>query len=110
MRGFRSDARSELVSIETAEETENGYGHESQAWSEQFQEYASVRFGAGDERRAAAQEGGIQAATFGFDYSVRMATLGLKARLGYHGGKWDITSVVVEPRNSGVVVTAVRAV
>ena len=109
MNAFSASARTERVAIERATSVRDGYGETAETWAAAFEAYASVRNGTGEERRRAAQEGGSQAATFGLAFSSQAAGITLRDRLQYAGSAWDITSVVIEPRNAGVVVTAVRA-
>lgn len=107
---FDASQRTERVTVERATRVRDAYGEAVETWGAVFEAYASVRHGTGEERRRAAQEGGAQAATFGFGFSPETAGITLQDRIQYAGSTWDITSAVVEPRNAGVVVTAVRSV
>lgn len=106
---FDASQRTERVTVERATRTRADNGEIDETWAAVFDAYASVRNGTGEERRRAAQEGGSQATTFGLAFSSEAAGITLQDRLQYAGSTWDITSAVVEPRNAGVVVTAVRA-
>lgn len=52
---------------------------------------AKVRFGTAQEKREAAQEKGIQSATFEFVRSVTLDAVTLSDRISFDGSLWDIT-------------------
>lgn len=106
---FSSTARTELIEVHRATTVRDGYGEDTETPALLFRAYASVRNGTGGERRQAAQEGGAQAATFGLAFSTVAAGTKLTDRIHYQGATWDITSAVIEPRNAGIVLTAIRA-
>ena len=51
---------------------------------------ANVRFGTAQEKREAAQEGGVQTASFECERSSTLDGVTLKDRIGFDGSQWDI--------------------
>lgn len=51
---------------------------------------AKVRFGSAQEKREAAQEGGVQTATFECVRSTTLNAVTLKNKIGFDGSQWDI--------------------
>jgi head-tail adaptor len=101
--------RTELIVFERATATENEYGEEVQTWAEYVQRRARVRFGTAQEKREAAQEGGVQSATFECVRSAELDAVTLKDRISYLGSSWDITEVAPLDRAT-VRFTATRTV
>lgn len=102
--------RDRRVTVERAGPPISGpHSDEARAWSALANEWVSVRFGSGAERRVAAQTGVSQAATFGFLWNSRTRTITPADRLLFEGALWNIQSAVILARNVGVIVTAVRA-
>jgi head-tail adaptor len=83
--------RTELIVIERATTTENDYGEVVESWSTYATRRARVRFGTAQEKREAAQEGGVQTASFFCVRSAAMDAVTLKDRISYLGSRWDIT-------------------
>lgn len=99
-----------FVRLERRSVTEDPYGGEVETWSTLADRRASVRFGTGQERREAAQEGSTLAATFRLRRDPATATLNTTDRLRFDaldGGAdpasapaWDIVSVVPFERDA----------
>jgi head-tail adaptor len=83
--------RTELIVIQRATVTEDGYGGEEESWSTYATRRARVRFGTAQEKREAAQEGGTQTATFECVRSAALDAVTLKDRISYLSTTWDIT-------------------
>lgn len=83
--------RTELIVIERATATEDDYGNPVFTWGTYATRRARVRFGTAMEKREAAQEGGVQAATFECVSSSTLRAVTLKDRISYLSSKWDIT-------------------
>lgn len=99
-------ARPHLVTIERATIEQDDYGGEVLTWGELVTAYARVSHGSGSERREAAQEAAVQAATFEFDWNPILEGVRAKDRLQAFGSAWDIVSVAVIGANRDVHITA----
>lgn len=85
--------RKELIVIERVTATEDAYGGEAEVWATYATRRASVRFGTAQEKREAAQEGGVQSATFECERSSTLDSVTLKDRISYLGSSWDLTEI-----------------
>ena len=85
--------RSELIVIQRNTPTEDGYGGQTDSWATYATRRARVRFGTAQEKREAAQEGGVQSATFECVRSAVLNAVTLKDRISYLSSYWDITEV-----------------
>lgn len=83
--------RTELIVIERATVTQNEYNENEETWATYATRRARVRFGTAQEKREAAQEGGVQTATFECVRSSTLDSVTLKDRISYLGSSWDIT-------------------
>jgi head-tail adaptor len=101
--------RSELIVIQRATATENDYGEEVPSWATYATRRARVRFGTAQEKREAAQEGGVQSATFECVRSATLDAVTLKDRISYLGSSWDISEVAPLDRKT-IRFTAARSV
>lgn len=79
-----------LIVFERFTSTEDEYGQPVQTWATYATRRASVRFGTAQEKREAAQEGGVQSATFECVRSTALDAITLKDRISFDGSKWDI--------------------
>ena len=70
---------------------EDGYGGETEAWATYATRRAYVRYGTAQEKREAAQEGGVQTATFECVRSAVLDAVTLRDRISFMGSSWDIT-------------------
>lgn len=84
--------RESLVTFQRGTPTTDNYGGETIVWATHTTAYAYVRYGTGQERREAAQEGAAQAATFECDWNATLAGVLLTDRISWDGDFWDITS------------------
>jgi head-tail adaptor len=75
--------RTELIVIQRATATEDEHGGQTLTWATYATLRASVRFGTAQEKREAAQEGGIQTATFECIRSSTTEAVTLKDRISY---------------------------
>lgn len=90
----RAGQRSELIVFERPAVFEDEYGGgEAAGWLELASRRARVRFGTAQEKREAAQEGGIQTATFECVRSTALEGVTLKDRITYLGSTWDLTEI-----------------
>jgi head-tail adaptor len=90
---MNSSTRTELIVIQRATTTENEYGEVVSSWSAYASRRARVRFGTAQEKREAAQEGGVQSATFECVRSAVLDSVTLKDRISYLASVWDLTEV-----------------
>jgi head-tail adaptor len=86
----RASLRTELVVFERATPTETVHGGETLVWATYASRRARVRFGTAQEKREAAQEGGVQSATFECVRSAPLDAVTLEDRITYDGSAWDI--------------------
>lgn len=100
--------RDRRITFERAENTQDDYGEEVPTWGVLGRAFAVVSWGAGSERRAAAQEQGAQAGTFRVLSTEMARGVTLKDRLTLAGEVWDLTSIAPIGR-SEIEFTAVRA-
>lgn len=98
--------RPHLVTVERAQVTGDDYGGEVITWVELVTAYARVMHGSAAERREAAQELAVQAATFEFDWNPILAGVRPKDRLQAFGMAWDIAGVAIIGANRDVHITA----
>lgn len=97
------------VTVQSATMTTNDYGEEIPAWADQQSAWARVRFGQADEKRMAAQEGGLQSATFEMIPTTVLLAVTLKDKIVFDGSDWDITEKAPLERNL-IRFTATRSV
>lgn len=83
--------RTELVVFQRATSITNEYNEQEQTWATYATRRVRVRFGTADEKREAAQEGGVQTATFECQRSLELDRIILKDRISYLNSYWDIT-------------------
>lgn len=84
--------RESLITIQRGTVTADDYGGETTVWSTLITARARVRYGTGQERREAAQERMVQAATFECEWNVGLATVIPTDRIVFDGDNWDIIS------------------
>jgi SPP1 family predicted phage head-tail adaptor len=89
-----------LITVQRATVTTDDYGGETPTWFETQDAWARVRFGLAGEQRNAAQEGGLQAATFEVVPTLALLAVTLKDRIQFDGSDWDITEVAPLDRNT----------
>jgi head-tail adaptor len=87
----RASLRTELVTFQRATGTTNEYNEGELTWATYATRRARVRFGTAQEKREAAQEGGVQSATFECVRSSTLDAVTLKDRISYLGSFWDLT-------------------
>jgi head-tail adaptor len=85
--------RTELIVFERATVSETVHGGETLTWATLVSRRARVRFGTAQEKREAAQEGGVQSATFECIRSADLEDVTLKDRISYLGSSWDLTEI-----------------
>jgi SPP1 family predicted phage head-tail adaptor len=93
MGGIGAGLRDRRVVFQRAATTTDDYGGEVQTWADLEQAWARVRFGTAQEKRQAAQEGGIQSATFEVIPTPSLLGAQLTDRIQFDGSAWDITEV-----------------
>lgn len=101
--------REHLITVQAPTATTDDYGGETLTWADVESPWAEVRFGRADEKRQAAQEGGVQAATFLVDPSAALLAVPLTARIVFDGSDWNITEKADLDRQT-LRFTAVRSV
>ena len=82
--------RSELIAFERSTAVEDEVGGQTLTWATYATRRARVRFGTAQEKREAAQEGGVQTASFECERSATLDAVTLKDRINYDGSAWDI--------------------
>lgn len=85
--------RTELIVFQRATPTEDVHGGQTLVWATYATRRARVRFGTAQEKREAAQEGGVQSATFECVRSSTLNSVTLKDRISYLGSFWDLTEI-----------------
>lgn len=85
-----SSKRNQTIVIERVTVVEDGYGGEAETWGTYAIRQAEVRFGTAQEKREAAQEGGVQSATFTCERSAVLDAVTSKDRIVYLGSVWDL--------------------
>lgn len=88
-----------LITVQRAAVTTDDYGGEASTWADLEQAWARVRFGQAQEKREAAQEGGVQSATFEVVPTNALLTVTLRDRILFDGSEWDITEAAPLERN-----------
>lgn len=100
--------RDQLITVQAATTTSDDHGGETLAWADVAKAWARVRFGTGQERREAAQEGGVQPATFEILPTAALLGVSIGARIVFDGSNWDITDIARLNRDT-LRFTAVRS-
>jgi head-tail adaptor len=85
--------RTELIVFQRATALANEYNEGEETWATYVSRRARVRFGTAQERREAAQEGGVQSATFECVRSAELDAVTLKDRISYLSSTWDLTEI-----------------
>lgn len=85
--------RTELIVFERATFTTNDNNEQIPSWATYATRRARVRFGTAQEKREAAQEGGVQAASFECINSSVLRSVTLKDRISYLSSSWDLTEI-----------------
>lgn len=85
--------RSELIVFERATVTQNEFNEGEASWTTLFSRRARVRFGSAQEQRQAAQETGVQTATFECVRSAELDGVTLKDRIFYLSSRWDLKEI-----------------
>lgn len=101
-----------LIIVQRAAVTADDYSEGQLDWSDPIEierGWARVRFGLAQEKREAAQESSVQAATFELMPTTALLTVTLKDRISFDDSSWDITEVAPLDRRT-LRFTAVRAV
>ena len=89
-----------LISIKADTTSTNDYGEEIASGETTLATaWARVRFGAAQEKREAAQEGGSQSATFELIPNAALLAVPLTAHIEFDGSDWDITEKAPLERN-----------
>jgi head-tail adaptor len=86
----RAGQRTELIVFQRSTPTEDESGGQTLIWAPYATRRARVRFGTAQEKREAAQEGGLQTATFECVSSSELRAITLKDRISYLSTSWDI--------------------
>jgi hypothetical protein len=107
---MKAGPRDKLVGIWRAGPAFNdGYTMQPGALAEVGTTYAEVRFGTGQERREAAQESAVIAATFVMDANEFTRSIAVTDTLRFQDGDWDISSSIPGRDRSEWQVTATRS-
>lgn len=101
--------RDQLITVQAPTATTDDYGGETLTWADVESPYAQVKYGTAGEKRQAAQEGGIQSATFLVDPSAALLAVDLRARIVFDGSNWDLTEKALLDRQT-LRFTATRSV
>lgn len=89
----RASQRTELIVFQRGTATTNDYNESEFTWATLVTRRARVRFGTAQEKREAAQEGGVQTATFECERAADLDAVTLKDRISYLGSSWDLTEI-----------------
>lgn len=84
--------RESLITFEHGSPTTDDHGGETVGWSPLTTAYARIKYGTGQERREAAQEMAVQAATFECDWNPTLAAVAINDRITFDSEAWDIIS------------------
>lgn len=82
-----------LIIVQRSTVITDDYGGEARTWANLEQAKARVRFGGAQEKREAAQESGMQSATFEVKPTVALLAVRLTDRIVFDDSDWDITEV-----------------
>lgn len=88
------------ITFQRATVTQDAAGEEVLTWATLAQRDASVIYGRGDERRAAAAEEGRQAVTFQVWSDESTRTVTLKDRISYDGDTFDLVGIAPNGRDT----------
>ena len=84
--------RDRFITIKEATTTTNDYGEEIASGETTLATgWAQVKFGPAGEKREAAQEGALQAATFELVSTEALRAVPMTAFIEFDGSEWDIT-------------------
>lgn len=92
--------RTEQIVIQRGTPTEDEVGGQTIVWATYATRRARVRFGTAQEKREAAQEGGVQSATFECVRSSALDAVTLKDRISYLNSSWDLTEIAPLDRHT----------
>ena len=107
---MRAGARTNRIVFERKAKGQDANGEEIETWSPLGGALAQVFFGRGDERRQAAQEGGIHTATFGVLSTALTRGVGYADRIAFAAAEWDITGIAPDtPKRGEIEFTAARS-
>lgn len=109
MAGLNAGSLDRRIAFERNVPARDAMNAETESWQPLAQAWASVSYGTGQERRAAAQEGASVAATFRTRWNSVLDTVVAKDRILFDGAAWDITSAAPFGRRLAIDFTAVRA-
>lgn len=82
-----------LVAIHRATSTRDVYNEETLTWHLLAEEWAGIRWGAGNERRSAAAVSAPQAATFILRENERTRGVAVTDRIVFDGSAWNIGGI-----------------
>jgi head-tail adaptor len=98
---MNASQRTELIVFQRATVVEDVYGQPIESGTTDIaSRRARVRFGTSQEKREAAQEGGVQSATFECVRSSTIETITLKDWISYLGSRWDLTEIALLDRKT----------
>ncbi len=101
--------RDSLITLQRFTATQDEYGEEIQTWADRGKEWAAVYLGRGDERRQAAQEQAVQAATFNMLSNGLTRGAKVEDRIVWDGSNWDVVSIAPDaPKRGEIEMTAKR--
>jgi head-tail adaptor len=93
--------RNKLIIIQRSTTTEDNYGAAIPAAPAEFtRAMASVRYGTGQEKREAAQESAVQAATFECVTTPKLSQVVMTDSISFEGSSWDITEIAPLDRHT----------
>lgn len=103
-----SGQRPHLLIFQRATVSVDNLGQETPTWGTLTTAYARVRHGTGQERRQAAQETAVQAATFECDWDAILDGVRVNDRISFDRSFWDVKGRAVIGANVDIHFTAVR--
>jgi head-tail adaptor len=113
----RAGARKWKIVVQRKTVTTDDYGGEIETWAAYATAYAAIFYGSGREQREAAQEVGVQPASFEIPSNSKTRLISVTDRLCYpvsaadpgNWPVWDITAVSDLGFNEDIRITATRA-
>lgn len=106
--GVKRGAFDQPVTIRRSTVVVDDYGGETLSWTDLEKALARVRYGPAGEKREAAQEAGVQTATFELFPTPTLLAVTLRDKIAFDGSDWDIVEVAPLDRRT-LRFTATRA-
>lgn len=106
----RAGDRYHRIAVERATVTTDSYNEEVRSWVLFTEAYAQIRWGSGDQRMQAAQEGGVQAVTFIVMQTPDLRAVTITDRIVRGDEMWNIVAIADGRQRGEIEFTARRDV